>query len=463
VRTQVLAVAIVTACSSPPRSTGSQSAAPSDAAVATAPSAVPPDAGPPPELDCPAGASIVRGSAGDRTIACVRPDGVRDGPFVVRFPDGTVQVRGGHAAGRLDGDWQRFHPDGQLAEAGGYADGKKDGAWRQLAPDGTEVATYTMQAGTGTEVIAWDDGSPRRETGWKDGVRHGRARVWDPGEQLLADETWVDGALDGDRVLGHKNGARVVERWARGVRTGARQLWWKQTPLIDEAYDADGRRHRDNLTRRDKRRKREEGSWAHGARDGDWRWYGLSGKLEREGRYRGGLLDGEIVVYGSGGAERDRYAMKRGTGTSVELHKNGKRAARVAWKDGLRQGASTRWWPNGKLAETGEHDAGERHGDWKSQWPDGEVRAESGWRHGVLHGDVTRRRGDTVETEATFANGRRHGPFVERFADGAVILIGHFRDGAPDGTWTQYRKDGTVVLRATWTDGQLDTVDIPTD
>lgn len=263
--------------------------------------------------------------AGDAGVVAL--DASAAGELVVRFPDGTVEVRGRVLAGVLDGAWQRFHPGGALAEEGRYVAGKKEGVWRQLAADGRELARYEMIAGTGTELVAWDDGSVRLEIGWTDGVRDGAAVARDAAGAIVVDETWKLGVLDGARTIGKaKQGPHLVETWQDGVRTGARIVSWKGHPVIEEQYDEAGRLHGPWIAWRGKGRKREEGTYRHGQRHGAWTWYDRSGAASRTGRYLDGLRDGTWIEYGAKGRELGRYTMRRGTGTVIEWHASGKKA-----------------------------------------------------------------------------------------------------------------------------------------
>ncbi|MCB9563428.1 MAG: hypothetical protein H6708_23760 [Kofleriaceae bacterium] len=475
------------ACSSPHApATGAASApprddVPGDAAVAAAPQ----DAAPARELDCPAGATIVHAPPPARRATCAQPDGTLDGPFVERWPDGTIATTGRFAAGLLDGAWRRYHPGGALAEEGAWVAGKQDGTWRQLAADGTELARYQMAAGTGTEVEAWPPATAgaapvrRREVTWKDGVRDGRSRAWDRDGTLVLDETWVAGALDGDRSVGSHAAMQIVEHRAAGVRTGDRTVSWRGRPVTEEHYDRAGRLHGAYVTWRDKRKPRERGAYHHGVPTGTWTWYGRSTEKEREGSYvdgerdgtwtswkdgkpvqvgtwHAGKADGDFIEYDARGDELGRYAMTAGTGVALEWYASGKQARATHYKDGLRHGKDTAWSPRGTVVLDGNYVRGRRHGRWRERDPGG-ARLEARYHHGALDGAWRRTRGDgSVETEATYVAGARDGAFVERYPDGATALEGAFVADRKDGVWTAYRPDGSVSVRATWAAGVLD-------
>lgn len=429
------------------------------------------------ELACPSGATIVR-TAPPLVTACVAADGTRDGPFVERFPDGTVAVTGAYAAGVLDGPWQRLHPGGAIAEDGAWARGKQDGAWRQLAADGRELARDEMVAGTGVETIAWDDGTPSLEVSWKDGVRHGRARGWDRKGVVIRDETWVDGALDGDRVVGAKRSMQFTESWDHGVRTGARTIILHGEVVVEEHYQ-DGKLHGTYTTWRDQDTRREAGTYRHGERHGRWTGFDKAGEKEIEGSYvdggrdgtwttwkRGvvtstgtwkrGKPDGAFVAYDRNGDEVYRDELPGGTGTRRERN-GGKKTDRTSYVDGVRDGVATTYHPNGKLASQGSYAAGVRDGAWTEAWPNGEPRLEATYAAGELDGAWRRWRDDgTLDVEATYANGARAGRYVEHRPDGAVLVEGAYAGDLADGEWLGYHPGGAISVRATWARGALD-------
>ena len=61
----------------------------------------------------------------------------------------------------------------------------------------------------------------------------------------------------------------------------------------------------------------------------------------------------------------------------------------------------------------------------------------------------------TGRIQASFKNGKHHGPFVSYHKNGQLQFKGTFKDDKMHGPWVSYTKDGTVekIITGTWKDG----------
>ena len=69
------------------------------------------------------------GSGGQQVLACVLPDGSKQGPEWVRGPDGRLLARGEYRAGQRHGLFRTWDGKGVLLEERSYAEDKPHGTW----------------------------------------------------------------------------------------------------------------------------------------------------------------------------------------------------------------------------------------------------------------------------------------------------------------------------------------------
>jgi antitoxin component YwqK of YwqJK toxin-antitoxin module len=463
---------------------------PTETQVIVKQSGPPPDAAPaepakpiePPQLACEQGTTEQVAPAPDPIYFCARDKGVRHGPFVTLFPDGSVKIEGSYANGKLDGPWKRHHLSGAIAEEGAYRAGLKDGHWRQLAASGATIGEYDMKRGTGTDRRWFDDGPAYMERGMKNGMLHGKYAVYDHDGALVIVAKYLFGRLDGEHAVGTKASMRLDEQFKLGIRNGARQIWQFWQLLIDEIYDDKGKLDGAFTIWRDSVKKipRVQGTYDHGKRTGSWTWFDRLNNKEREGdyadgkkigawfeyfenklvfsgNYTDGKPDGEFVYYDKNGNELGRFTITDGTGIMYTYWPITKKPATKThyyqgYMDGVYQEFTLRI-PQ-KVVVEGHYSGDRKHGLWREWTEQGVLTLEQHWKRGRLDGAVKKYVDGKLATEATYKDGKVDGAYVE-YRDGKRALVGQYAADRKTGTWTEYDGDGAVVLIATYKDGVL--------
>src|SRR5690606_20714879 len=202
---------------------------------------------------------------------------------------------------------------------------------------------------------------------------------------------------------------RVEERFAAGVRTGARAIWQAGAPLLEERFDRRGRPHGAYTVWRSRRVLRIQGQFARGERAGTWIWRDRAGKKEREGgyvagersgpwrewsddrlvfegAYTAGKPDGEFAYFDRGGKELGRFTIRGGTGTMTTFHTNRRPSSHQRLRHGVEDGPYRELSYRGKLVVEGAYRGGAKHGAWKEWTPGGALVLEQRWRRGKLDG-----------------------------------------------------------------------------
>ncbi|HEY1551130.1 MAG TPA: hypothetical protein VGG28_25045, partial [Kofleriaceae bacterium] len=271
-----------------------QNTAPTESKVVNMHVVAQPDSGPPadaglpapidtPKLACTDPQTARAAPAPEPTYFCARPDGVREGPFVSLFPDGTVAIDGSYKAGKLDGVWTRHYPGGNVAETGAYVGGLKDGTWTQKKISGDAIGDYKLKLGTGTEKQWFDDGPLYRERTLAHGVPYGPIKFYDHDGTLVVAAKLYGSRYDGPKAVGGKNTLRIEETFTNGVRHDARQIWQFWLLVVEENYDDKGKLDGAYTIWRDKKIPRVQGTYDHGKKTGTWSWFDHYNNKEREG------------------------------------------------------------------------------------------------------------------------------------------------------------------------------------
>ena len=445
---------------------------PLDAGVA------PPDAPPTPALACEPGTTVTAAPAPEPTFFCAKPDGTRQGAFHTLFPDGTVEIEGSYASGKLDGAWIRHYPGGAIAESGTYVAGQQDGTWHQLSPDGKPLGEYTLKKGTGTKKHWFDDGPLYSERQLRGGTPYGMQKIFDH-EGNLEISGKVFGKLhEGDYTVGYKNTLRIEETYKHGTRTGPRKVWQFWSLLLDENYDDKGKLDGAFTIWRDKKIPRVQGTYDHGKRTGTWDWFDGKNQKEREGDYTDGKKtgpwtewtdntmtfqgvftdgkpDGDFIYYDKTGTELGRSTLHDGTGVMETFYPNKKPATRQAMVSGKMQGLYEELTPRGKQVVEGHYYDDKKHGWWREKTELGVPTLEEHWKYGKLDGIVHKFIDGKVAVESNYKNGKAEGTYTE-YRAGKPSLTGQFKADLREGTWTAFGGDGQVTMIATYKAGILD-------
>ena len=115
----------------------------------------------------------------------------------------------------------------------------------------------------------------------------------------------------------------------------------------------------------------------------------------------------------------------------------------ITWAWGINRGNNT--------ISTGRLQQGRMHGQWVERWADGTV-FEGLYVDSMRHGRWVARWVDGTVFEGFYVDGLPHGRWVVRHADGTVEKRPYV-DGLPHGQWVVRKTDGTV-LTETYLDGK---------
>jgi antitoxin component YwqK of YwqJK toxin-antitoxin module len=182
------------------------------------------------------------------------PSGDREGEWVLYFPSGEVQARGGYADGLREGDWTFFYESGQTAQTGSYRAGELHGSWTWY----------------------FESGKIHRRERYRNGKKDGMFEEFDEQGNTL---------LRGEYISGYRNGAWIYE----------------VNDHKEEGEYVDGEWNGLWVHTYDNGQKRFEGSFNFGQPEGKHETWYQSGRTQWSGRYDGGVRDGKWFFYDEDG------------------------------------------------------------------------------------------------------------------------------------------------------------------
>lgn len=234
---------------------------------------------------------------------------------------GQPQSRERVEGNRTQGVKHTWHSNGQLATQGEY---------------------NTSGQQFGLHLAFNEQGQIQDSSEFIEGVLHGAHKSWKDG-QLILEEYYREGKLDGKRQAWSAGGKRLVqESWDSGQPSGKRLHWHENgRKKLDESYK-DGQLHG----------KRRE-------------WY-LNGKTKVEENYRSGLLHGRHRTFTENATPLEDFTYQLGTldGPYKKWMLGGTLKAVGSYSTGLKHGDWSGYSDQGVLQSKGRYIAGKKSGAW---------------------------------------------------------------------------------------------------
>lgn len=197
-------------------------------------------------------------------------------PTAAAIYQGDRKVSEGEVSevGALQGHWTEYYGTGEKRAEGEYKDGKKDGPWTFFHREGQveQKGIYVNGLPQGEWFWFFPSGARHREEHYRKGREDGASAEYDSTGAVITQGEYIDGQKDGPwlyQVGDHKE----VGAYKDGLKDGE----WVHT------Y-ANGKR---NFL----------GTFVNGDPKGKHRWWWPNGELKQEGRYVGGLLEGDLHHY----------------------------------------------------------------------------------------------------------------------------------------------------------------------
>ena len=463
----------------------------------------------------------------------------RDDKFIVRYtehyyPNYQLKEKYAYKDSLPHGKWIGYYKDGETKHVKRFEDGEKQGKW-QFFTEGGDVHTFELyendkrngewyKKGEETDIYYqfWDmdsliseyadlhypNGQLIEKISYKEGLKNGKfTGYFQNGAKKYVkrfENDKPEGKWQYYTMAGKTNAEEIYvegkrnEEWFRLDESGDTYYqYWDMDSLISEYADL----HYPNG------QLIEKISYKEGLKDGKFTGYYENGKVKYKKRYTADQPDGKweyyteagkknaVQIYVEGKRNEEWYRIDKKGDTYyqywdqdslvseyADLHySNGQLIEKISYKEGLKDGKFTGYYPSGKVEYVKRYEEDKPMGKWKFVREDGTTKKieiyETGekndeWITYENNGDVYYQfwdmdslvseyadlhypNGQLIE-KISYKDGRKNGKFTGYYENGQTKQIRTYKDDKLDGKFADYTESGQILRKQGYMNGLLD-------
>ena len=463
----------------------------------------------------------------------------REDKFIVRYtehyyPNFQLMEKYAYKDSLPHGKWIGYYKDGETKHVKRFEDGKKQGKWQYYTELG-DVHTlelfendkrngewYKRLEGKDIQYQFWDmdsliseyadlhypNGQLKEKISYKEGLKDvkftgyyqngskkyvkryeddipaGKWQYYTMAGKTNAEEIYVDGKRDDEWYRLEQNGDVYYQ-------------FWDMDSLISEYADL----HYPNG------QLIEKISYKEGLKDGKFTGYYESGETKHKKKYTEDKPDGKWQFFTTGGDKNEEQIYAEGKKVEewyridekgdtyyqfwdqdsliseyADLHySNGQLIEKISYKEGLKDGKFTGYYPSGKVEYIKRYEEDKPMGEWKFVKEDGSTkkieRYEMGkkneeWITYEENGDVYYQywvqdsliseyadlhypNGQLIE-KISYKEGKKNGKFTGYYESGQTKYIRTYKDDKLEGKYADYTESGQILLKQSYVNDLLD-------
>ena len=342
------------------------------------------------------------------------------------------------AGDRKEGTAYFYYPDRNIQQTITYSEGKKEGLSKEYDKNGNVITLFEYNNDflisrerinrvdtKGLKQGIWKDfypgGGIKSEKTYKDDQLHGYYKEYDDKGKLVLTMLYENGSIVKSRVEDEPD-IEIVNKYDNSGKLIFSGPYRNQVPVgIHREFGAEGK-VTNSFLYNDNGLLLSEGIVDEtGNRNGKWKDYFPSGKVQAEGQYTDSRRSGIWKFYNNAEKLEQTGSFNNGRpdGLWKWYYENGAVLREEEYFQGVRDGSYAEYSPTGEIISAGAYADGEKNGDWKYQ------------------------SGDNTE-EGKYIVGLRDGLWKSLFADGKTRFKGNYIQGNPDGLQTYYYENGRV-------------------
>ena len=463
----------------------------------------------------------------------------RDDKFIVRYtehyyPNYQLKEKYAYKDSLPHGKWIGYYKDGETKHVKRFEDGEKQGKW-QFFTEGGDVHTFELyendkrngewyKKGEETDIYYqfWDmdsliseyadlhypNGQLIEKISYKEGLKNGKFTGYFQNGAKKYVKRFENDKPEGKwryyTMAGKTNAEEIYvegkrnEEWFRLDESGDTYYqYWDMDSLISEYADL----HYPNG------QLIEKISYKEGLKDGKFTGYYENGKVKYKKRYTADQPDGKweyyteagkknaVQIYVEGKRNKEWYRIDKKGDTYyqywdqdslvseyADLHySNGQLIEKISYKEGLKDGKFTGYYPSGKVEYVKRYEEDKPMGKWKFVREDGTTKKieiyETGekndeWITYEKNGDVYYQfwdmdslvseyadlhypNGQLIE-KISYKDGRKNGKFTGYYENGQTKHIRTYKDDKLDGKFADYTESGQILRKQGYMNGLLD-------
>ena len=463
----------------------------------------------------------------------------REDKFIVRYtehyyPNFQLMEKYAYKDSLPHGKWIGYYKDGETKHVKRFEDGKKQGKWQYYTELG-DVHTlelfendkrngewYKRLEGKDIQYQFWD----------MDSLISEYADLHYPNGQLKEKISYKEGLKDGKFTGYYQNGSKkYVKRYEDDIPAGKWQYYTMAGKTNAEEIYVDGKRN-DEWYRLEQNgdvyyqfwdmdsliseyadlhypngQLIEKISYKEGLKDGKFTGYYESGETKHKKKYTEDKPDGKWQFFTAGGDKNEEQIYAEGKKVEewyridekgdtyyqfwdqdsliseyADLHySNGQLIEKISYKEGLKDGKFTGYYPSGKVEYIKRYEEDKPMGEWKFVKEDGSTkkieRYEMGkkneeWITYEENGDVYYQywvqdsliseyadlhypNGQLIE-KISYKEGKKNGKFTGYYESGQTKYIRTYKDDKLEGKYADYTESGQILLKQSYVNDLLD-------
>ena len=463
----------------------------------------------------------------------------REDKFIVRYtehyyPNFQLMEKYAYKDSLPHGKWIGYHKDGETKHVKRFEDGKKQGKWQYYTELG-DIHTLELFENDkrNGEWYKKADGKDVNYQFWDmDSLISEYADLHYPNGQLKEKISYKEGLKDGKFTGYYQNGAKkYVKRYEQDLPAGKWQYYTMAGKTNAEEIYVEGKRN-DEWYRLEENgdvyyqfwdmdsliseyadlhypngQLIEKISYKEGLKDGKFTGYYEGGATKYKKKFSDDKPDGKWQFYTSGGDKNEEQIYVEGKKDEewfridqkgdtyyqywdqdsliseyADLHySNGQLIEKISYKEGLKDGKFTGYYPSGKVEYIKRYEEDKPMGEWKFVKEDGTTkkieRYEMGekneeWITYEENGDVYYQfwdmdsliseyadlhypNGQLIE-KISYKEGRKNGKFTGYYESGQTKYIRTYKDDKLEGKYADYTESGQILLKQSYANDLLD-------
>lgn len=359
------------------------------------------------------------------------------------YPNGTIASKINFKEGKQYGPFEERYQDGNIKLKGNYLNGKPQGTiytyHSKKANDASKPVISKMVVYQGDQEHALlteysKEGVKTLEMALFNEVPNGTFRTFYSDGTIMTTGQFVNGQRSGTWTENYSDGTiHLTQDYFLDNKHGKVEEWY-------------------NTAGAEKSQKKLEGRFYSGEKDGNWtEWYS-NGSLAAKKSYRHGLEEGEYLEYWPETPDNESSMEELRERSKLKHNKEELNKRRLKTKGfyiaGNREGEWRTWFPNSLLQSKVHFKKGQQDGlaqEWYNFLVDSKhvLKLQGKYVNGAQDGQwQSFYRDGKVETEQAFRHGNLDGTITYYYETGEKKLVAHFQAGVQEGQRTEYFPNG---------------------
>ena len=342
------------------------------------------------------------------------------------------------AGDKKEGSAYIYFPDHKIKQTFIYNSGKKEGLSKEFDQNGNIITLleYSNDFLVSREKINRIDNNKLKQGDWKefypsggkksektfkDDLLHGYYKEYDIKGNLILTMLYENGAIVKSNVEDQPD-IEIVNKYDQSGKLIYNGPYRNKVPVgIHREYSADGKVTSSKIYNDNGLLLSEGIVDDAGNKNGKWKDYYPSGKIQAEGQYTDNRKSG-LWKFNDESEKAEQtgfFNSGRPDGMWKWYYEDGKLLREEEYYQGQRDGAYTEYSHNGEIIAQGQYSDGEKNGEWKYK-------------------------SDNNIEEGKYIIGLRDGVWKSYYPDGKLRFKGDFSQGNADGTHLYYYEDGKI-------------------